>query len=305
LVKISDEKALAHVAKEEDKNIDALFFSLLNQLIQGSLARNDNQSAQELTQLQQRLLPVTTFGRELQAQSQEMQEAINALKELGEGLTREKLLDLVIAAPNDLRVDAYVSLVRGGMDYQFFQLLSEKIDAAEGEEKQKLTDLREHILEATAEIDKEIEARMGLAMQNLERLLEVEDIKETTFANLGAIDEFFLQVLNNELVKAKEEKNKEREEKLGQIAEALSEATQAAAGPDTELLQALIDADEEGRKKIFEERAEDINPQFVEALTGLLVQLDGPDNVELADKVRTVYREAVRHSMQASMNREG
>jgi len=47
---------------------------------------------------------------------------------VGQGLTREKLLELVIGAPSDARMRAYVSMARGGMDYQFFQLLTEKID---------------------------------------------------------------------------------------------------------------------------------------------------------------------------------
>ena len=58
--------------------------------------------------------------------------ATKALQEAGPSLTREKLLDLIIAAPNEARLKAYVSLARTGMDYIFFQTLTERIDKANG-----------------------------------------------------------------------------------------------------------------------------------------------------------------------------
>jgi hypothetical protein len=234
-----------------------------------------------------------------------MEAAITSLRELGEGLTRDKLLDLVIEAPNENRVDAYISLVRQGMDYEFFQLMSGKIEAAEGDEKKRMEDLRSHILEVTEEIDQEVQARLGIAKQNLDKLLEQENIPETTLANLHAIDDFFIQVLNQEFAAAREAKDTDRETRLKQVIETIAEVSRAAAGPDSELLQTLIDTEDvEARKQMMEENADKINQQFMEALSALLVQLDGPDNVEMADKVRKVYREAVRFSMQANLQEE-
>src|ERR671918_756426 len=76
-----------------------------------------------------------------------------------------KLLDIVLASPTDARLRAYVSLARGGMDYQFFQLLTEKIDKASGEEKAKLESIREKLLDFTNEIDKQMEARYKQAQE--------------------------------------------------------------------------------------------------------------------------------------------
>ena len=50
-------------------------------------------------------------------------------------------------------------MARGGMDYQFFQLLTEKIDKASADEKVKLEALREKLLGFTSEVDKQMEAR--------------------------------------------------------------------------------------------------------------------------------------------------
>lgn len=272
-------------------------------MIQVSASQGDETSARQLSELQSKLLSITTYGKEIQARAKEVEEAIKTLNDAGEGLTREKLLEFVIEAPNEDRVDAFVSLARPGMDYEFFQKLTEKIDQAKGDTKEKLTNLREHLLEATQEVDEQLQVRLNLAARNVNALVQIEDIREATLSNLPAIDEFFLQALENEIQAAEQAKDKDKVGKLKQIRDALEEAAKAITAPQ-ELLQELIEADEETRKKLMKERAEEITPQFVEALTSLLVQLDGPDNIEMADKVRAVYRDALRISMQSSMKKE-
>ncbi|MDX1435760.1 MAG: CpXC domain-containing protein, partial [Anaerolineales bacterium] len=146
--------------KEEDELIDAEFFALLTRLIQTSVSAGDEESIQRFSELQTDLLSQSAYGQEMQGQIEEIQAAAEALQAEGEGLTRERLLDLVIEAPNATRVRSYVSLARDGMDYQFFQLLTGRIDAADGDEKEALTRLRAELLELTSEVDKQIEARM-------------------------------------------------------------------------------------------------------------------------------------------------
>jgi hypothetical protein len=303
LAGITDEKAFEKAAKEEDENIDAEFFAILTQMVQLSAQQGDEEGASLLNDVQQKLLPITTAGKEIQARAKEVEEALKILRDAGEGLDREKLLELVIEAPNDDRVDAYVGLARPGMDYEFFTKLTEKIDQAEGDEKERLSTLRERLLEATREIDEQIQERLSVSLKNVNTLIQAENIREATLANLPAIDDYFIQALENEMNAAEEAKDKDRLAKLKQVIEAIEEAAKAISGP-SELLQKLMDADDETRKKLFDEHAEEITPAFVESLTNLLVRLDGPDNVEVADKVRAIYREAVRFSMQASMKKE-
>jgi len=304
LAQISDEEAFKKAVEEEDELIDEEFFTIISRYVELSLAQGDRNSAQALTALQQALLPLTTFGKKLQEQSKEVEEAIETLQDEGEGLTREKLLDLVIDAPNETRLNAYVSLARGGMDYEFFTLLSGKIDAAKDGEKEKLTELREKLLSMTAELDEQLKARIANAQQNINALLEAEDVRAATMQVLPMIDDFFIQAINAELESANTSGDKDRLERLQQVVEVINEAAQASAGPDMQLMQDLIDADEDGRKKIFEERGPEIDSKFVESLTGLLMQLESnEEQKELAEKVRIVYREAVRHSMQTQMEK--
>jgi hypothetical protein len=58
----------------------------------------------------------------------ETQEAVKELQELSKtGITRENLLDLLIkSADSDIRLTTIASMARGGLDYSFFQILSDK-----------------------------------------------------------------------------------------------------------------------------------------------------------------------------------
>ena len=141
-----DEATLEATAKEEDENIDEQFFAILGQLAQATASGGDEAGARKLAELQNQLLPLTTYGQKVQAQSEEIQAVVNELQEMGEDLTREKLLELVLdAMDNEVRLETLVGVARQGMDYEFFQQLSEKIDASEGDEKTNLGMLREKV----------------------------------------------------------------------------------------------------------------------------------------------------------------
>lgn len=305
LAGITDDEALKIVVEEEDASIDAEFFGLLSQFIQMSAAQGDQQGAKLLGDLQEKLLEMTTQGKEIKQQSEEIQKAIETLQEAGDKLTRERLLDLVIDAPSDTRVEAYVSLARPGMDYQFFQTLSDKLDAAEGEEKERLSALREKLLDLTKRIDEQIQARIDMARQNIDILLKAEEREQVIAANLPAIDEYFLQALGQEMEKATQEKDEQRLKDLQEILEIIQKVMNSAgAGPGGELLQLLLEADDaDARKALMEENAAEITPEFVERLTGAMVQLDADENNKaMAAQVREIYREVLRFSMKSQMN---
>ena len=309
LAAITDEEALAIVVKEEDQQIDQEFFGLLSQLIQMAASQGDKDGANQLASLQKRLLPITTVGRELQERTAEVEKVMEKLRSAGKELTREKLLEMVIGAESDLQIEAYAGMARPGMDYQFFQQLSEKIDAAQGEEKDRLSKLRETLLETTRQIDEQLQERVNMARQNVETLLKVEDnLQEVVVQNIQAIDDYFLQALVLETEEAKQKSNQERVQKLEKIMEVIQEVLQSASmGPEGVLLETLLEGETpEARRAIMEENADKITPEFIEAITSFMMQLENSEDdqaKQLSSQVRTVYREALRFSMKAQMNK--
>jgi hypothetical protein len=242
MMTMSDE-VLEEVAKSEDEIIDQDFYTLLTRLIEASMVSDDKESAKTLSELQDKLLPLTTYGQQLKAQTEEVEAAVKELRALGDGLTREKLLEIFIAAPNKTRLNALVSLTRPGIDYEFFTLLSERIDKEDGEEQQRLIKLREDLLQLTSELDKQIEARVEVGRRNLEAFLSVEDIPEAVKGNLAAIDDFFIQVLGQELENARESKNTTRFNKLQQVMDTIREISGPA--PEIAFIQDLLETPDE------------------------------------------------------------
>lgn len=296
----ASEDARAEIVQQEEELLDAQFFTLLNRLVDASLMGGDQGSAQQLRALQEELLPQTAFGREVQTQTQEIEAAVQSLQELGEDLTRDKLLDLMIEAPSDTRLSALVSLTRPAIDYGFFQALSERIDQAEGERRETLTALRERLLELTRQIDQQVEARMVQSRSLLNELLGADDIAEATLQNLPEIDEFFVQSLNGELEAARQQGQTERLEKLRTVVDTLQRAS--APPPEVELIQELLDAPgQKARREILESRMEEVTPQLLDALTALLNQAQSGGDQALAGKLRDIHKLAVRMSMEANL----
>ena len=297
---VADDRAM--IIKQEEALIDETFFSMISRIIQSSLAQGDEQSARTIAMLQQELVTQTETGKKLLANAQEAQEAQRQLQEVSKaGLTREKLLDLMIASPTDTRLATYVSLTRGGLDYQFFQILSERVDKAEGDEKQKLLDLRAKLLELTSEIDKQLQEEAKASRQLLDQVLAAEDVEAAVREVLPAINEYFLEALKTEQESARQKADLARLGKLGKVAKVIEEAS--APPPEVELIEKLMEAaDEPGRQKLLQENAALVTDEFVQALNSLVAQGDGDgNNPEMGARLQEVYRSALRYMMQANM----
>jgi hypothetical protein len=291
------------IIKQETKLIDERFFEILGRLIEASQAQGDQNSARALMMLQQEILPLTEVGRKLQAQSADVQAAIEKLQAASqEGLTREKLLDLFVNTENENQLATMVSMARNGLDYEFFQILSQRIDAAGEEEKAKLTALREKLLTITQEIDRRMQAQIEGARELLNQILESENIEEATTAALQELDEIFTEVLRLELQKAQQEKNQDRLNKLQQVIRVLQQAS--APPPEIALAEELMGAEnEDQRKKILQEHADEITPEFLQVLSQLVAQLEQQEQKEMAQQLQEVYRSALRFSMQSNLKK--
>jgi hypothetical protein len=301
LLTVSDD-SLSEIAEREDELLDAEFFLILNRVIETSMINNDQESVQRLGDLQNKLMAITTFGQQMQEQTKEIEAAIASLREAGDELTREKLLDLVINAPNEIRLNALVSLARPGMDYEFFTLLSERIDRARGDGRKRLIDLREKLLELTQAIDKQTEARENQAKSLLSHLLQTDNFEEALLQNLPVIDEFFIYELDAELEASRKEGDLETSAKLNRMKEILEEASETP--PSLELIQSLVDAsNDEERQKLLIANQDEITPEFLETLSNIVAQVDASDDQALASRIKDVYRLVLRFSMEASLRK--
>jgi hypothetical protein len=291
------QKELIH---QEDQSIDEQFFALLDRLIEVSMAGGDEQSAQKLGELQKIVMEESTFGRELSHQVREVEAALASLREAGQSLDRKKLLELVIDAPNEERLRALVSFARAGMDYQFFQLLSERIDRARGDGRARLVKLRDTLLQYTQEYDRDIAQRVEQTRQKLEQVLSEVDVEQGLAKYSPIIDGIFISVLNSALEQAEAQKDLPRLEKLKQIMEIIEKAS--APPEEVQLLEKLLEAESESeQRRILEENAEKITPELLNSIINLVYQLQGGENKALGERVNEIYKAVLRFSMERSL----
>jgi hypothetical protein len=300
LSNVSEKDVLIQIAQQEDALIDQEFFNLQSQLIASALANGDEGLAQRLKDVQEQLLTVTTYGRQLQEQSQEVEAAVQDLQDLGESITREKLLELVVKAPNDTRLQALVSLARGGMDYQFFQLLSDRIDRARSTGRSRLVELRTKLLDLTREYDESVEVRKEELRAFLESVLESENIREILIQNSPAINNLFIQVVQSELEAARQTNDLDRGGKLQKVMDVIEELS--APPQEVEIINNLLSIPKiEDRQEFIESLSKETLQAVMDMLAGAVSQVESSGDLKLAKQVKEVYRQVLRHSMRISL----
>jgi hypothetical protein len=299
LLTASDESRI-ELAKTEEELIDAEFYGLLNRLYETAALSGDQDGAQKIADLQKTIMPVTEYGKELLAQNEEAEAAIKSLQDAGDTLTRDKLLDLLINAPGDTHLQVLVSLARSGMDYEFFQLLSQRIDRARGDGRVRLINLREQLLEMTEAIDRQAEERRMLAKQLLSTIVNSPNVEEALRENLPVVDEFFIREVESATVEARKSGNLEQLAALQKIAEVIEKAS--APPPEVQFIEQLIQAGDDSRRdQILHENSEKITPEFLGIFANLLAQIENNEDKELKKQVSDVYDQVLRFSMQANL----
>lgn len=290
------------VIHQESDLIDGETFTLLSTLIQSSAMQGDEEGAKVLGQIQSDLLHETEFGRKLLADSQETQSALKELEIANkEGLTREKLLDILSSVKSDTSLTTLVSLTRSGLDYQFFQVLSERIEKEQGEKKQSLIALRDKLLDLTRKIDAEVKNRLEKAVTLLDSILKEENTEEAIEKHAEKIDEFFTQAVQQEFEKAHENNDLARLEKIQKVVAVLDKLS--TPPPEVELIQSLLDTpDENERRKILAENAEKVDDQFLQTVNSIIAEGEARNqSPELIEALRGIYKLALRQTMEKNL----
>lgn len=297
----SPEDQLETFIEEHDEDLDSTFFQLASLALQSTPDQNARAAA---GQRLEKAIELSSFGQRLQAQEQELKEATESLRALAEnGLTREALLDLFLNAPNDERVVALVNLARPALDYSFFQLLSEKIDEADGEEAQRLTNLREQILEVTQEIDQIQQAQAERAASLLRTLIDADDLDEAIQQALPLIDDLFLGTLQANLRVAEQREDQETITRLKQIEDKIRAMIEQSLPKGLQLAQKLLEAeDDQAAEALLLAEQEQVDDDLLNALMGAVQQLDEAGQEEAANRLRKMHRLALKLSMKSKMS---
>jgi hypothetical protein len=301
LVRTPEENLTAFISDHDDE-MDGAFFQLAGLTLQ---ATSDPEAHEALNQRLGKALELTTYGKELAAQEAELRAAAESLKEAGEELNREAILDLIIEAPNDRRILALVNLTRPALDYPFFQEFTERIDSAKGDEADRLIAVRSRVLEITQQIDQVQEARAAQATSLLRSLLETENLDQALQTALPLIDNLFLSILESNIQAAKEADDKALLAKLETIHERIQQWIKNSLPPGLLLAQEILEIqDEDQAITLLAESSQKIDEQFLGSLIAAAERFEQDGAEEDAQRVRKLYREAVSLSMREKMKAE-
>jgi hypothetical protein len=296
--------------QENNADIDREFFALFSEIAQRVLVNQDEESIQKIQEIQEILMAETDVGKEILKESQEIQAARDGLEALGQNLTRESLLELVIKAPTMERIQAMASLVRPAMDYEFFQMFTAKIENDDSDTRNELIEKRNFLLKITQEIDKELENRIGQSRDLINKIIQTDEMEQAVIGNLNSIDQFFIQALSGELELAEQQKDQEKRSKLEKLLQFIQEIT---TPPELKVMDQLLEKADNSSELADEVKSLDAETlsNLIEYMTSIINQYEermktsnDEDKQKLEgnlNQIKTVYNAILKESMKQKM----
>ncbi len=285
----ADESAIPGMIDQDLTPYDYDFFALLAN-VQGNAQATRNEAMIRKTQLiQDELLEKTEYGRELKIRADSTRKALADLQALGENLNRETLLGLIADAPDDTYLRTIAGLARNGMDYQFFEALTAKIDAAQGDEKARLSQIREKALTVVNEIDESIAEQKDLRKQALEAILKAETLDKGIEQFGRAIDDAFIEIANAELAAARQASDFERSGKIQNLLDQIEEMMKVPA--EFAFLQSLMQIEDIGKlTETIEKNKDAVTDDFKEMLATVIdnVSHEADQDPKLLERLKTI-----------------
>ena len=283
---LNDEATLRARVRENDAKVDATFFDILSASLEANLAAGRSQAAQQLSQLNKVLLEETAYGRALARRAA----AIEAFRK---SPTRETLLDQLIAAPDADTRQMLITLGRQMLDYAFFQLLTQRIDAADDAGKQQLIALRKEIQDLRDKVDAASRAFLENKVKLIEEIAEASDPLEVARKHVDEMDDVFFSVLQANLQDAERVGDKEALAALERVEQAATQAITERQPPEVQIVNMLLAAEyPHETEKLLNEWKDRVDDRLISVLAQFADQLAQQDRTDLSAKLTKVMVQA-------------
>jgi len=286
----ADRQSTDVLISENDDLVDETFFAMLRSLME--TVNNPDQEAEslKLINIQAKLYKGTTVGRRLERQQQAIHGFSREAKR--QGLSQKLLLKYVLANREDM--DVVRMLVISGQqafDYQFFLLLSEKIDKREkaGVDAQEMITLRDGLIEIRQGMEKQSQEALAGANSTLRDIMATQDKAEAMRANLDRLDDLFMTVLSANLSQAEEAGETQRLQSLLEIQETIFKEMERQAPPEIRLVNQLVRAEtEKQRIQLLNENQELIRPELLQLTKSIETQAEEQGDVDLQARLAEI-----------------
>lgn len=289
MVMADDLKGLKMLVKNQDAMLDYEFFVLLDGMLERAAASGDAKSAERLKLLRDNLMPITTFGQKAEKQ----RIAVESLKDLK---SPAEFLERMLAADSD-EAAALAVAARPALDYSFFQGLSERIEASRGPERDRLTRLRDQLLEITQRLDEATKQNIDGALALLNDLVNAESPRSAVREHAGELDDVFMSILTTNMARAEKEKREDLLERLSMIYDEIMAMMDESMPPEVQFINDLMRAPyPDGTREMLQAHKADLTPELLEVMDQLAVDLasrEGPESAEMGKRLSDIRAQAM------------
>jgi hypothetical protein len=289
LVMADDRKGLEMMIKGQDAQLDFEFFALLSGTLSQAEAQGDQKTAERMNMLYENLLQLTSYGRRVAKQQA-------ALESLSDITTPDQLVDRIVAADPD-EVNAIAVGARPLLDYAFFQKLTERIDASQGAERDRLTKVRDGLLETTQKLDAMAEARVQDATKLLQELINSPSPRSAVRDHAAEIDETFMAVLSLNLQNAERKGRKDVTQRLMMIYDEITSVLEEGLPPELRLVNDLLRAPyPDGTRALLRERQAEVTPEVLELMNRLAdeaAEREDSDGAQISKRLKDIKAQAM------------
>lgn len=288
----ADKETTNRLLEERADEIDETFFAMLQRLIEVAQQQGNEDQVLRLINLQARLYTETEIGQQLEAR----QRALRAFQQevrREDNLTPELLLKHVIQNKDDEEtVNALISVGQPAFNYEFFSLLTEKIEekakAREKEEAKALTRLRQRLLDLQNTFQEQSRQLIQQATDTLQRILEADDQAAAIQENIAQIDDAFMYVLSAMMAEAQQQGQTEQVQALQDVQDLILEEAERQVPPQIRFINSLIRAETEAeQRQLLEENPDMVTGELVEILDALSQEMaTAQQEAEVADQIQ-------------------
>jgi len=183
------------------------------------------------------------------------------------------------------------------VDYQFFQLLTQRIDQTEQvgdiEAAKRLKTLRKEILELTQQLDAEARERMLEKAQLLNEILQSSDRHSMIRTRLQEIDSSFLSLLEANIAQSEQQDRSDVADQLRMIRKDISEVLQESAPPEFRLINRLLQAEyPDGTRQMLRDNHSMVDADFIGILDMLVRDFAERGHRETSEQLTRIRAQA-------------
>lgn len=278
---------------ENMKLFDEQFFSMLQMFLDQALQMNDSQSSAKISGLRAKLMTKTPAGKELERRQIALHKFNQAAKKQG-GLTPELLFEHILANIEDTAViDGLVAAGQQAMTYDFFSLMTAEIEKQTAENNtdlsNKLTELRDNLLEFQNALRAESEQRLGQADGLLQAILSAPNKQQAIAEHMGEIDDTFMYVLSVKLQEAQQAQDEEAFQSLAEVQGLLMALVESQLPPEIQMLNQLVRAETDAdREEILNANSELVSDQLLEMMDRVIAQAQETGQTDQEEELKAI-----------------